>query len=302
MNKKPGFFIIILLCLSSILSFANNPSEESTLIDIGSNDAMTYAEEESKEASAEIKVKDPMVESNVQPETNKESQSLLKQKDKKRVFIDGSKKIEALGNIPDYARRTDSSEQSFKEPGLETSNVSHFSLLSLKAGTVLRAVIEGDVIAYEKSESPVLAVVTYPEQYKRAKLLGKANLDTETKRVNVEFHTMVLASDTTPYTIKGLTSDRDGKLGLGGIHQTDFWQWLWAEVLVRSSGGFLEASTEKEHSIFGSSTAVTPENAAKKGVSTGLSTVADRFGEKRARASEQTEVRGPTAVNIFISQ
>lgn len=315
MNEKLGFLIVISVVFSlSSLVYAQNVTQESSLYDL------TNEKSESPSSSTPSEVTTQKDQQDVMPTDDKtmdaaRSNSLSGKNEEDNSKSASNKKLisrknqiepkifeRASGNLPSYTRRLESSGREFHDPSVETSQSTQFSLLEMKRGTVLNAVIDGDIVAYPDSLAPVTATVTAPEKYKRAKLLGTANLDTVTKRVNVEFTTMILSHETTSYTIKGITSDRSGKLGVEGVHKTDYWNWLWAEVLVRSSGGLIDASTEKDHSLFGASTTVTPENAAKHGVATGLNTMADRFGEKRSKSVDMTEVSGPIAVKVSITQ
>lgn len=304
LNKKPGFLLIISLVFGLIsVADASNPTEESTLVEIG---GPNVSEKKSSDAD-EKSIPSPLPE---KPEKSllRNDKVIIKKKStttlhsKSTEFQPSVFARDPEGNIPIYAKRNAESEREYQDPSVETNSSTLFQLIDLKRGTTLHAVIESDIVAYPDSQAPVRAIVTAPEKYKRATILGSANLDTATKRVNIEFHTLIRAADTTSYSIKGITSDRSGKLGLGGIHKTEFWNWLWAEVLVRSSGGIVEASEEQDRSLFGSAASVNPTNAAKKGVSTGLNTMAERFGEKRSKAVEMTEVSGPTAITISIIQ
>jgi hypothetical protein len=138
-------------------------------------------------------------------------------------------------------------------------------------------------------------------KYKSARVIGTASLDESTKRINIEFHTLVLPDGNMAYAIKGITSHRDGELGLKGEYKTEFWKWLWAEAIVKSVGGYTDASIEKEHSLLGGfQNLASPENAAKKGAAQGLGTIGDRFAEKRRIAPEMTEVTGPVQIAITV--
>jgi hypothetical protein len=208
---------------------------------------------------------------------------------------------EDAGNLPSYARRKNINQyDSFKDPNFDPKNKDDFKLQSLKKGTQLFAVIQNNILAYPDSQSPVSGVVTIGK-YKNAKVIGTATLDETTKRINVEFHTLVLPDGNTSYAIKGITSHRDGELGLKGEYKTEFWKWLWAEAVVKSVSGYTDASIDKEHSLLGGFQNVpSPENAAKKGAAQGLSTIGDRFAEKRRVAPEMTEVTGPVQITITV--
>jgi hypothetical protein len=208
---------------------------------------------------------------------------------------------EDSGNLPSYARRKNINQyDSFKDPNFDPKNKDDFKLQSLKNGTQLFAVIQNNILAYPDSQSPVSGVVTIGK-YKNAKVIGTATLDETTKRINVEFHTIVLPDGNTSYAIKGITSHRDGELGLKGEYKTEFWKWLWAEAVVKSVSGYTDASIDKEHSLLGGFQNIpSPENAAKKGAAKGLSTIGDRFAEKRRVAPEMTEVTGPVQITITV--
>ena len=205
------------------------------------------------------------------------------------------------GNLPSYARRKNINQyESFKDPNFDPKNKDDFKLQSLKRGAQLFAVIQNNILAYPDSQSPVSGVVTMGK-YKNAKVIGTATLDETTKRINVEFHTLVLHDGNTSYAIKGITSHRDGELGLKGEYKTEFWKWLWAEAVVKSVSGYTDASIDKEHSLLGGFQNVpSPENAAKKGAAQGLNTIGDRFAEKRRVAPEMTEVTGPVQITITV--
>ena len=302
MSKKPWFLIVLGIVLGgSTLSFAVNPTEESTLVDL--DDKASVGSVTDKNSPSETEVKTNLSESKVQRKSKATSKKRVSQIEVRDNFVKGQRSQGTIrGNLPEYAKQRLEIDREYIDPSVETSKENAFSLYEMKRGTTINAIIEGDFVAYPDSQAPVSAIVTAPEKYKLARLLGTASLDTSTKRINIEFQTLILSDSATSYNIKGITSDRSGKLGLEGIHKTDFWNWLWAEVLVRSSGGIVEASSDKEHSIFGESVSVSPENAARKGVATGLNTVADRFGEKRSNAIEMTELNGPTAITVSIVQ
>jgi hypothetical protein len=302
MSKKPWFLIVLGIVLGgSTLSFAVNPTEESTLVDL--DDKASVGSVTDKNSPSETEVKTNLSESKVQRKSKATSKKRVSQIEVRDNFVKGQRSQGTIrGNLPEYAKQRLEIDREYIDPSVETSKENAFSLYEMKRGTTINAIIEGDIVAYPDSQAPVSAIVTAPEKYKLARLLGTASLDTSTKRINIEFQTLILSDSATSYNIKGITSDRSGKLGLEGIHKTDFWNWLWAEVLVRSSGGIVEASSDKEHSIFGESVSVSPENAARKGVATGLNTVADRFGEKRSNAIEMTELNGPTAITVSIVQ
>jgi hypothetical protein len=301
MNKKSGFLIILGVFFGpSSVCFANNPTDEATIVEIGGHeDSDSKASKEEPTSGVVNPSPATTVKGKIKGAMNRDSSKENQPKDVPQAY---ERQAETQSNLPRYAKRSSQESSEYQDPSVETTQTSQFGLYELKRGTSLNAIIEGNIVAYPDSQAPVSAIVTAPEKYKRAKILGTASLDTSTKRINIEFDTLILATDSTSYTIKGITSDRTGKLGLNGVHKTDYWNWLWAEVLVRSSGGLVEASEDKEHSIFGSSTSVTPSNAAKKGVATGLNTMADRFGEKRSKAIEMTEVSGPTAISVSIVQ
>lgn len=297
MIKKIKIVYFIFFAVWSPMILASNPAEESTLIDLNGSESEKEVNRDhnsNHQGGHDCSINTCGVPGAIEKGHGKSRKGSV------NGFQSYERSLSDRRNIPSDLIRSDSIDREFNSPEVETSPIVEKKLLGLIKGSVLDAVIEQDILAYPDSKAPVMALVTFPESFRNARLMGLATLDTETKRILIDFQSLILPGDTTSYAFKGITTERSGKLGLKGIHKTEFWKWLWAEALTRTTGGVIEASAERDSTVFGPIKEITPENVAKSGAAKGLESISEKFAEKKGRSTEFTEVSGPTSISISV--
>lgn len=238
--------------------------------------------------------------------------------------------IDSVGEVPNHAVAT--SENSFKPPAKikKTAKIQSLSgnldnsLLrskmiddiktptqipknnnfnkdsNLLVGTVFKALIQNDIIAYVGSTSPIEAVILEGE-YKGALLLGNATMDVQTKRVNIAFSQIRKRNSQVSYSVSGLVRDKSGDLGLDATHESFYWNYFFAEAALNTASGFANATTERTKNRDGNYE-ITPsiDSSAKQGVAIGLAKAGDRISDRLKSAPEYVTAKSPFVVQVVI--
>lgn len=205
------------------------------------------------------------------------------------------------GNLPAYARRTESVEQ-IRSPSMTPKNADFDSLVGLKRGDVLRAVIQKNLAAYPGSKAPITARVI-EGKFKGAFLYGQATLDQTTKRANIEFSSIRPLRSSEAYSFTGELTSADGIMGLEGEYETSYWTYLFAEAATNMVAGFARGSTPYSQTQLGNYTQEPGIKAqATNAVAEGLASTAERIGNRTKNAPEITTVQGPVIVDIIVTK
>ena len=203
------------------------------------------------------------------------------------------------GNLPSYAVRTQAVTE-FGTPTMIPKNEDFDSLVELRKGDSLKAVISQDLVAYPGSKAPVIARVL-EGKFKGALLLGEASMDPTTKRANVNFNTIRPLKSKASYNFTGELMAFDGIRGLDGEYESSYWTYFWAETLTNTVAGIADAATQKTPTAMGPYV-TTPglSNQFNQGAAIGLSRTAERLGDRVKTAPEITTVKGPIIVQITV--
>lgn len=171
---------------------------------------------------------------------------------------------------------------------------------NLLAGTVFKALIQNDIIAYVGSTSPIEAVILEGE-YKGSLLLGNATMDMQTKRVSIAFSQIRKRNSQVSYSVSGLVRDKSGDLGLDATHESFYWNYFFAEAALNTASGFANATTERTKNRDGNYE-ITPsiDSSAKQGVAIGLAKAGDRISDRLKSAPEFVTAKSPFVVQVVI--
>lgn len=203
--------------------------------------------------------------------------------------------------LPQYAVRKVRVDQ-VRRPSVIPKNTDFDSLVSLKRGEVLRAVIATNLAVYPGSKSPVTARVI-GGKHAGAFLVGQATLDKTTKRANILFTGIRPLKAQEVYAFHGELTSTDGIMGLEGVYETSYWTYLLAEAATNMVAGFAKASVPQSQTAFGTYSQEPGLKAqTANAVAEGLSTTADRLGEKAKNAPEITTVAGPIVVDVIVTK
>lgn len=215
----------------------------------------------------------------------------------RKLEIKGKRSIDS--NIPGYAQREAGSEAS-TSPILNSKYGATSYLVGLNRGDVIEAVITDDIIGYNKSLSPVTALIT-EGKFKNGILVGNATLDPNTKAVLVGFDSIRPPKSTKNFRIMGQAQDLSGKLGIEGEYNSQFWNYYWGVFFSRMASGFASASMDRNKNIYGTYE-VKPNlgNAVKNAQAEAATSSAEMLEDRAKSAPEYTKVTGPTFVKVTI--
>lgn len=172
--------------------------------------------------------------------------------------------------------------------------------INLVRGDILYARINGDILTYEGAISPVRAIVTDGE-FKSSFLIGNSTLDPKSKKMSIRFDSLRPRGSMEVLPVEGYIQSTDGKMGLVGEVESNYWTFFWAQLLSSGVSGYANASRETEGSVLlGSRPKLSTENSAKGAVGEAASVTAEMFRDKSRSAHEVATAKGPHDVQIFI--
>lgn len=203
------------------------------------------------------------------------------------------------GNLENQLLRSKSVDE-IKVPTQIPKNSEFNKDVNLLSGTVLKTLIQSDIIAYVGSTSPIEAIVLEGD-YKGSILIGNATMDMQTKRVNISFSKIRKQHSKVSYSISGLVRDKTGDLGLDATHESFYWNYFLAEAALNTASGFANATTERTKNRDGNyEIAPSVDSSAKQGVAIGLAKAGERMSERLRSAPEYVTAKGPFVVQVVI--
>ncbi len=206
---------------------------------------------------------------------------------------------DAGGNLPEYL----SGSRHVSTEGvaiLTPEKVSGAPLPGLRGGDILQAELEQSIKASPSVPTPIRARVT-AGRFRGAFLLGVATLDRELKRVLLTFERLRLRGSEGTYQLRATGLAPSGQVGIEGRHHTDEGGYYLAELGAATAAGFVDATTNRSASRFGTfQTEPSVANAAKQGAVQALSKSTERFAERARSAPEYTEVEGGRPIQIIV--
>jgi hypothetical protein len=237
-----------------------------------------------------------------------QEQELSSKQDNKLSHLKTSKKINKTlknvlnntqqGNLPDYAIRKDGMVKAQSSIILPQSKNTGEVLESLHIGDILKCRIAQSFKAYENSQVPIRAVIS-AGQFKGGLLLGVASMDIKTKVVQINFTELRTKKDEV-FTFLGGVFAKSGE-ELEGEYESHYWKYFWSEALLSATSGYAQSTIATSKNAFGGYEAQnSPENAAKIGMATGLSTTVKELSERAKSAPEFTKIEGPIFVEVMV--
>lgn len=171
---------------------------------------------------------------------------------------------------------------------------SRFNELDIFEGDQLTVHIKEDMIGYGESKRAVRGVV-YAGSLKGSILLGHSEMDKKTKELVVYFNKIRNPNNNKTHTFKA-------EMRLKGRHETKFWTYFWATVGANAVGGFADASKDREPTIIGSRSIISPSNIGRNSMAEGAKAGARIFAEELKNFPEFTVVMGPVLEKLTITE
>lgn len=190
------------------------------------------------------------------------------------------------------------------ERTLQVRQAEPVKVIDLRAGDVIHAVVEHELEVWPNVEAPVRAVIIRGK-YKGAYLLGDARLDPARKRALIDFsriRTFGLVGDRS-LSIKGIATDEEGRLGLGGNYHSESGKFFFAEVLASAATGFTDATIQRQQNAIGNWVQEpSVANAGKAGLANALAKRSERWAQQEAQAPEWTELGAFREIRVVLKQ
>lgn len=267
--------------------FAQIPDNPRVLERVPEGKARLFVDEETTQASKESKASK---ESTVSKEVIKD---LLSHKKKLLIAV-------ALGdgNLPRYARTTDLMQRHQNPIVLPQKTGIGEGIPGLNVGDLLKCRISQSFKAYHNSQIPIRALVTEGAM-KGSVLLGEASMDPKSRTVRILFTSLRTKANHLYSFSGGVYSKNPDELA--GEYKTHYWEYFWSEALLSATAGYTQSTVERSRNVFGHyEMEPTPENAAKTGVASGLSTAVREMSERVKTAPEYIMIEGPLFVEVMV--
>jgi hypothetical protein len=210
---------------------------------------------------------------------------------KKNIFLNKKRKIsESESEIKRKANVPNTLTNLVKYP----QENSVFNDLGVFEGSTLEIKIMENMIGYGESKRSVSGEVM-SGNLKGFVVLGNVSMDPKTKELLVDFTKIRQKDGNKMHKFRAESR-------LKGRHETKLWTYFWATVAANAVGGFAEGAKDREYTIVGSKSLVSPENMLKNSVARAGNAGAEIFINELKKYPEFTVVIGPTITNAVISK
>jgi hypothetical protein len=173
-------------------------------------------------------------------------------------------------------------------------------LKGLNIGDMILAEIPHWIIAFPDEKAPVVARVT-DARFNGATFVGESWLEPNTRRIFIDFKFLRIGSKT--YSINGRGLTARGIPGFEGVYHSNEGSYFAGNFLSSFVAGYFESQVPQYSTPYGQ---VMQDNsldsAWKKGMASGAMQTADIFRAKLEKVPEFSELRGPTFVQVLITE
>jgi len=183
------------------------------------------------------------------------------------------------------------------------------SSLNLQTGTIFKVALANKIRSNSLNQ-PVIAIVDeafYDESSlvleAGTKLIGKANHDEASRRVQVEFHTIIYPDGTEKdFSAIALDMGDDGSSGLSGEYHSESTKRTAGSLLSYFISGLSSGFKDKEESLFGSKQKGSWKNGVFEGVSRSAESQAQRYSESLSKTKGFIEIEPGYEFLVFINR
>lgn len=202
-------------------------------------------------------------------------------------------------NLPAYLRGDRPATTSVDQVVMNTKGRDPRSGL-VRAGDMVRAVIEQEIVASPSVPTPIRAMAISGPM-KGAMFLGEARLDSELKRVLIEFVRIRPRDTSGTLNVRASGLSLKGSVGLEGDYVSHAGKFFIAELGAAVAAGAVDASIQRNQNSMGNYVQEpSVANQAKTGLATALARSADRAAEAVRQAPEYTKTEGYQEIQILI--
>ena len=175
-------------------------------------------------------------------------------------------------------------------------------LNGMKAGTIVWAVLDQELIISQSVPNPVRAVIVsgpFAGNY----ILGEAVFDKDLHRALINFSKILLKDSQVTYQFKGQALSLRGSVGLEGEYFNQSAKFVLAEFTSAAVAGYLDSGISRSQTNQGNYvTEPSASNAAKSGAVTALSKSTDRFAEAARATSDYVKTSPFTEIQVIINE
>jgi hypothetical protein len=172
-------------------------------------------------------------------------------------------------------------------------------LRALAMGEIIMAEIPHWIIGFPDEKAPVVAIVK-DQKLKGATFLGESWLEKNSRRIFIEFKYVTINRKT--YSLRATARTALGVPGFEGVYHSNEGALFAGNFMSAFVAGYFEGQIPQTTTPYGTVIQdTTIDSAWKKGMATGAMQTADAFREKLKKVPEFSELRGPTQVEILIT-
>lgn len=199
------------------------------------------------------------------------------------------------GNLPkEYTYRN--KKESTKSVLLQVPAGSSERFRGLIPGDEVNVLVSHSVIAFPDEKTPVVGQVM-DGMHRGIRLVGEASLESNTKRIFVEFKKVISKEKSFATKALGLSESREQ--GLDGEYHSREMEYFGGDFLASFSAGYFDGLIPRRANIFGQlETTPTVENAVKSGLASSSLSTANRFRDKLKKVPEFSELKGPFRLKV----
>ena len=271
--------VLLLFLLFSIRTLGLEPSHEGTEIVVESKTNI--------DSTLPQKIESPTL-----PQSPKKDR-----REKKR----GSLKPSSLSNLPNYYFKNQivGNRPTESQVILPDNSIKEV-FLTLKPGDILEAQVEHSVIAFPNEKAPVIAQILQGS-FKGSKLVGFSRLETNSKRIFIDFELLSPLSRTHSFEFKGSGLTEIGTPGFEGKYYSKEIKYFTGDFISTFVAAYFDAQVPRFQSPLGGTIEDTSLNSAtKKAFSQSAMSSAERFREKLKNTPEFSELTGPFPIRILV--
>jgi hypothetical protein len=208
----------------------------------------------------------------------------------------------AGSNLPGYYAQVDRSEIEASEKVVYVPKAAPPRLDGLKAGDVVWAVLEQEIVASPSVPTPVRAIAV-GGKYKGGIFFGEATLDRELKRVLLTFTKLRLKERDEVFLLKASGLAPKGSVGLEGEYSSQAGKFFVAELASAAAAGMVDATINRTQTAQGGYVQEpTAASFGKTAAVAALSKTTERMAEGARGAPEFTRVNGYQEIQIMVQE
>ncbi|MBC85584.1 MAG: hypothetical protein CL677_00275 [Bdellovibrionaceae bacterium] len=206
------------------------------------------------------------------------------------------------GNLPSYSRRSNLTATKGNSTGSVIPKKTVFNNhKEIKVGDIISARIIQNMKAVKGDKYPVRAVVT-KGKYKGSLFIGEYSLNMKSRKASVEFSLFRDKHTLKDYALRAVALGADGEEGIEGRFVSNKARGFWASVLSNFVSGAARGTVQYSKNVLGNyEKAPGFDTAAREGVAEASEKVAKKYEREVDREPVYTEIKGPIAVQLFIT-